>query len=192
MNGKGAPANRSADVLRASKRSQEQRVAARALRRGAAVHREGARVAIVPCVDGLGHRNPQGLAWDDDGQLYAAEHGQSGHDEVNLIERGANYGWPLIQGDETADGMRAPLTHSGGGTWAPSGLAWTGDDLLLAGLQAEGVLSVGLDGEVSMHHPTGERIRDVLVVGADIYVITTNRSPRGEGPSRDRLIRLDP
>ncbi|HMQ94527.1 MAG TPA: PQQ-dependent sugar dehydrogenase [Amaricoccus sp.] len=140
----------------------------------------------------LGHRNPQGLAWDDDGQLYAAEHGQSGHDEVNLIERGANYGWPLIQGDETADGMRAPLTHSGGGTWAPSGLAWTGDDLLLAGLQAEGVLSVGLDGEVSMHHPTGERIRDVLVVGADIYVITTNRSPRGEGPSRDRLIRLDP
>ena len=138
----------------------------------------------------LGHRNPQGLAWDSAGRLFAAEHGQSGHDEVNLIEPGANYGWPIIQGDKTTDGMRTPLTHSGSDTWAPSGLAWRGDDLLLAGLRAEGVLSVSLDGAVSTYHPTGERIRDVLVVGDDVYVITTNRSPRREGDSDDRLIRL--
>lgn len=138
----------------------------------------------------LGHRNPQGIAWDGEGRLYVAEHGQSGHDEINVIEPGGNYGWPLIQGDETAEGMRSPLAHSGSGTWAPSGLAWTGSALLLAGLRAEGVLSVGPDGAVSTYHPTGERIRDVLVVGDDVYAITTNRSPRREGASNDRLIRL--
>ncbi|WP_108262645.1 PQQ-dependent sugar dehydrogenase [Mangrovicoccus ximenensis] len=75
----------------------------------------------------LGHRNPQGLAWDDDGQLLAAEHGQSGHDEINRIEAGGNYGWPEVQGDGTAPGMIPPLAQSGRGTWAPSGIAWAGD-----------------------------------------------------------------
>ncbi|WP_269581261.1 PQQ-dependent sugar dehydrogenase [Roseibium sp. Sym1] len=140
----------------------------------------------------LGHRNPQGLAWDDTGQLYAAEHGQSGHDEVNRIEPGGNYGWPLIQGDETADGMTAPLAHSGGSTWAPSGLAFDGDRLLLAGLRAGGVLEIGTDGTVSEAFAVGERIRDVLVTGDTVLAITTNRSPRHDGASPDRLIRLTP
>ena len=140
----------------------------------------------------FGHRNPQGLAWDNTGQLFAAEHGQSGHDEVNLIEPGANYGWPVIQGNETAEGMRAPLTHSANATWAPSGLAWRGSHLLLAGLRAEGILSVSPDGDVAPFHQTGERIRDVLVVGEDVFAVTTNRSPRRNGVSDDRLIRLVP
>lgn len=140
----------------------------------------------------LGHRNPQGLAWDSDGRLFAAEHGQSGHDEVNLIEAGGNYGWPIVEGDEMAEGLRAPLAHSGRGTWAPSGLAWDGTRLLLAGLRAESVLSVTSHGEVTEAFGIGERIRDVLVVGDEIFVITTNRSPRRDGTSRDRLIRLEP
>lgn len=45
-----------------------------------------------------GHRNPQGMAFGPDGRLYAAEHGQDTDDEVNLIEAGRNYGWPLIAG----------------------------------------------------------------------------------------------
>jgi len=45
-----------------------------------------------------GHRNPQGLAFGPDGRLYAAEHGQDTDDEVNVIEAGRNYGWPLIAG----------------------------------------------------------------------------------------------
>ena len=140
----------------------------------------------------LGHRNPQGIAWDEDGQLFAAEHGQSGHDEVNQIISGANYGWPLIQGNESRDGMQSPLAHSGSSTWAPSGLAWDGKQLLLAGLRSEGVLGVDMTGSVSVALPVGERIRDVLVVGEDLYAITTNRSPRRDGVSRDRLIRLEP
>ena len=48
----------------------------------------------------LGHRNPQGLAWNSKNMLYESEHGQIGHDEINIIHPGANYGWPLVQGDE--------------------------------------------------------------------------------------------
>src|SRR3990167_8919408 len=54
-----------------------------------------------------GHRNPQGIAWDSNGNLWETEHGPSGgslgtgNDEVNLIEPGKNYGWPVIQGDQT-------------------------------------------------------------------------------------------
>lgn len=136
----------------------------------------------------LGHRNPQGLAWDDAGHLYAAEHGQSGHDEVNRIEPGGNYGWPHVQGDQTAQGFTAPLAHSGRTTWAPSGLAWDGDRLLVAGLRAEGILSVRPDGASAVSYDVGSRTRDITVTDDGIYAITTSRSPRSDGASQDRLV----
>lgn len=140
----------------------------------------------------LGHRNPQGLAWDDAGQLYAAEHGQSGHDEVNRIVAGGNYGWPLVQGDETAPGMIPPLAQSGRSTWAPSGLAWAGDHLWLASLRQEGILRISPDGQVRLAHPLDQRIRDLLVRNGQILALTTNRSPRRDGASDDALLRIDP
>lgn len=141
----------------------------------------------------LGHRNPQGIAWDGRGRLFAAEHGQSGHDEINLIEAGANYGWPLLQGDEVRDGMHAPASHSGRDTWAPSGMAMHEDRLLVAMLVGQGIGY--LSDEVQPMQrliDVGERLRDVQSLDGVLYAITTNRSPRGDGPSEDRLIRLIP
>jgi len=74
----------------------------------------------------IGHRNPQGIDWDDSGNLVATEHGPSGwrgvaHDEINLIIPGTNYGWPDIIGDESMEGLQNPILHSGDDTWAPSG-----------------------------------------------------------------------
>ena len=75
----------------------------------------------------LGHRNPQGLAWNLKNVLYESEHGQSAHDEINIIEPGLNYGWPIVQGNENSAEIIAqkPLIHSGDETWAPSGIAFS-------------------------------------------------------------------
>ena len=63
-----------------------------------------------------GHRNPQGLTWSTDGTMYASEHGNAANDEINIIEKGKNYGWPLIEGTEKEQGMIAPLFTSGAST----------------------------------------------------------------------------
>jgi len=139
----------------------------------------------------LGHRNPQGIAWDNSGQLFNAEHGQSGHDEVNRVQAGANYGWPLIQGDNQREGMQRPLAHSGYSTWAPSGLAYDGKHLVVAALRSQGILLIDPDtGKMVQSVSLGERIRDLLVKEGVIYAITTNLSPRYDGDSDDRLIRV--
>ncbi|TIL58628.1 MAG: sorbosone dehydrogenase family protein [Mesorhizobium sp.] len=138
-----------------------------------------------------GHRNPQGLAWSADGELFVAEHGQAALDEINLIAPGANYGWPAISGDETLEGMQTPFLHSGRSTWAPSGIAFAGNELLVTALQGRGLYV--LDRQNRTLQPVvslGERVRHVLPVGDDLLLITTNRSPRGQGPSKDRLVRL--
>jgi glucose/arabinose dehydrogenase len=140
-----------------------------------------------------GHRNPQGLAWSGSGDLFVAEHGQIGHDEINLIRPGANYGWPLISGDEKRAGMQTPVLQSGSDTWAPSGAAFAGKELLVAALGARGLYAFDpAAGNLKLVFTSGDRLRDVLPAGRDLYVITTNRSPRAQGPSRDRLLRLSP
>ncbi len=141
-----------------------------------------------------GHRNPQGLAWDDAGDLFVAEHGQSGHDEINLIGPGANYGWPLVSGSEKRAGMKPPELHSGSETWAPSGAAFAGRELLVAALAGRGLYVFDATaGALKLVFTSGDRLRDVMPVGRDLYVITTNRSPRAQGPSKgDRLLRLSP
>jgi glucose/arabinose dehydrogenase len=139
----------------------------------------------------LGHRNPQGIAWDPDERLFIAEHGQSAHDEINLVQSGRNYGWPIISGNEGGQGMERPLLHSGSDTWAPSGIAFAGNELLVATLVGKGLYA--FDEQAKTLKPiftSGDRIRDVMPLGRDIYIITTNRSPRAEGPSEDRLLKL--
>lgn len=140
-----------------------------------------------------GHRNPQGMAWNPAGELFVVEHGESGHDEINRIRPGVNYGWPLAQGAERRNGMEPAWIESGRSTWAPAGAAFAGNELLAAALGSRELLVVD-EGAKTLKRvfSSGDRIRDVLPVGRDLYVITTNRSPRGEGPSKDRLLRLSP
>jgi glucose/arabinose dehydrogenase len=141
-----------------------------------------------------GHRNPQGLAWNGAGDLLISEHGQSGHDEINLIRPGANYGWPLISGYEKREGMTTPLLDSGNDTWAPSGIAFAGRELLVTALAARGLYVFDeAAGALKLVFTSGDRLRDVMPVGYDLYVITTNRSPKADGPSKgDKLLRLSP
>ena len=148
----------------------------------------------------LGHRNPQGLAWDAWGRLWESEHGSSAHDEINLIRPGGNYGWPEVRGRETREGFVAPALESGDDTWAPSGVAVLHEHLYVAGLRGQRllVLTLGADGTIAV---AGEllkgaygRLRDV-VVGPDgaLYVATGNRDGRGSPrPEDDRVLRVVP
>jgi len=141
----------------------------------------------------LGHRNPQGLAWNPDGDMFVAEHGQSARDEINHIRPGLNFGWPIVDGDERQAGMETARLHSGSDTWAPSGITFRGDELLVATLVGRGIYALDhRANELKPIYASGDRYRDVLSIGNDLYAITTNRSPRGEGPSDDHLIKLSP
>lgn len=150
----------------------------------------------------FGHRNPQGIAWDGDGNLWSTEHGRSaptGLDEINLIESGKNYGWDIIQGDETRSGMVTPVLNSGPNTtWAPAGAAFVGDSLFFAGLRGqtlyEAVIKNNQVAELKEHFK-GEfgRLREV-VLGPEgmLYVTTSNRDGRGSPKEKDdKIIKIN-
>jgi glucose/arabinose dehydrogenase len=146
----------------------------------------------------LGHRNPQGLAWSGEGRLFAAEHGSSAHDEINEIRPGANYGWPEVRGRAGDPRFVDPVVESGTETWAPSGIAFLGDDLFVAALRGRRLLRVTgtRQGEprVSTALSGWGRLREV-VAGPDglLYVTTSSRDGRGfPAPDDDRILRLRP
>lgn len=145
-----------------------------------------------------GHRNPQGLAWDNQGQLFATEHGQTATDELNRIIKGGNYGWPTIRGDETRGGMITPVLHSGSTTYAPSGMTYINGSLYFAGLRGESLFQVTItegNAELKRHFENEYgRLREV-VAGPDgmLYVTTNNRDGRGV-PSNDddKILKINP
>jgi glucose/arabinose dehydrogenase len=151
-----------------------------------------------------GHRNSQGLAWDEEGQLWSSEHGRSGvrsgYDEINLIKKGGNYGWPVIEGDETRDGMEAPVVHSGADeTWAPASLAYRDGSLFFGGLRGETLYEaiIRSDSDLDLRgHLRGEygRIRTVAFGPDDqLYLITSNTDGRGDQRANDdQVIRINP
>jgi glucose/arabinose dehydrogenase len=155
----------------------------------------------------FGHRNPQGLAWNlETGDLYATEHGASGNDELNLIEPGANYGWPLAEGGEHGQ-FAAPIAVYGSSI-APSGATWYGSgaisswrgDILFATLVGTHLHRVSVDADDPRRVTSEEeelderygRLRDVQP-GPDgaLYLLTSNRDGRG-APTEDddRLLRV--
>lgn len=154
----------------------------------------------------LGLRNPQGLAWDTTGKLYATEHGQNAQDEINFIVPRGNYGWPVLKGDEdTGDtGMRKPIISSQNETWAPSGIAFVKegpwrDKLAVAGLFGKELLVFTLneDGsavtnkEIWLADEYG-RLREVVQAqDGSLYITTNNRDGRGNAaPDDDKILRL--
>lgn len=137
-----------------------------------------------------GHRNAQGLAWDDEANLYATEHGDNAHDEINRIEPGKNYGWPEIEGDETADDMESPIVQSGEDTWAPSGMTYLRGQFFFASLRGEGLRRFDPKHEkVDQIIADVGRVRDAHATADGIYIITNNTDGRGNpAKNDDRLI----
>ena len=143
----------------------------------------------------LGHRNPQGLAWDSRGQLWATEHGARATDELNLIQPGLNYGWPVITGDQTMSGLEAPMLHSGRETWAPSGMAYLDGYLYFSGLRGQSLYRVDSENDITIQrqlHGEFGRLREVVSgPGGTLYLLTSNRDGRGSPVADDdRLIQV--
>jgi glucose/arabinose dehydrogenase len=139
-----------------------------------------------------GHRNPQGLAWSQDGTLYASEHGPSAHDEINLIKAGKNFGWPEITGDDTKQGMETPIFQSGSDTWAPSGMAIYNGKIYVATLRGNALREFDPAAKTTREVVTGlGRIRDVIVEGDTLYFISNNTDGRGTpAEGDDKLYRV--
>lgn len=162
----------------------------------------------------LGHRNVQGLAWHPvTRRLYATEHGPSGigsrccRDEVNLIEAGKNYGWPVVTMAPGDPRFVDPLINSGSEvTWAPSGAAFVSvgawrNSLLFATLRGRHLHRVIFNDQGTrvvrdekLFEERFGRVRDVVEApDGTLYVLTSNRDGRGSPvPEDDRVLRITP
>jgi glucose/arabinose dehydrogenase len=166
-------------------------------------------VAVYGEIWSLGHRNPLGIALDDEGRLWEIEMGPAGGDELNLIQRGANYGYPVVSNGEHYDGRPIPdhdtrPEFEAPKTWwtpviSPGDLMiyrgdlfadWRGD-ALAAGLSSQAIVRIRLgedSAEEVARYPMGARIRSV-VEGPDgaLWVLEDERRS-----SQGRLLRLTP
>lgn len=146
-----------------------------------------------------GHRNIQGLAFDDRGALWASEFGANDYDELNLIAPGQDYGWPAVEGIGEEDGLVDPHLVWSTDEASPSGLAFAGGDLWMAALRGERLWRIQLvDGRASRSDAffIGDHGRMRTVVTApngDLWVTTSNRDGRGD-PRRgdDRILVVRP
>jgi glucose/arabinose dehydrogenase len=148
-----------------------------------------------------GIRNSQGIAWDGQGNLWSIDHGRSGVksglDEVNLIEKGKNYGWPIIEGNEGKEGMEKPVIQSGSQiTWAPADLIYYNGNLFFTGLRGQGLYQYNIkDKTIKVHFfQKFGRLR-ALTLGPDgnFYLSTSNRDGRGYPKAGDdKIIKINP
>jgi len=171
-----------------------------------------------PLVDGvgpydeiwaLGHRNPLGMTFDADGQLWVIEMGPAGGDELNRIVRGANYGYPIVSNGDHYDGREMP-DHDTRPEFAEPVITWTpvispGDlmiyggelfkdwagDAFAAGLSSQAIVRIEFDGDDAAElerYDMGARIRSIEEApDGSIWVLEDER-----GESQGRLLKLTP
>jgi glucose/arabinose dehydrogenase len=146
----------------------------------------------------MGHRNVQGLAFDDRGRLWASEFGQNTWDELNQIDRGRNYGWPVHEGRAEGESRyRDPFVQWRTSEASPSGLAFHEGSLWMASLQGERLWQVPVtDRGVGRARDwfVGDygRMRTIVVApNGNLWLTTSNRDGRGSpAPQDDRILEV--
>ncbi|GAA3067695.1 PQQ-dependent sugar dehydrogenase [Streptomyces glomeratus] len=146
-----------------------------------------------------GHRNVQGLAWDGEQRLFAAEFGQDTWDELNAIKPGDDYGWPNAEGKSADPRYHDPLAQWHTDAASPSGIAYAGGSLWMAGLRGQRLWRVPLNGTEASAPPQAflkgayGRLRTVVAAdGNRLWLTTSNTDGRGK-PSKtdDRILELE-
>ncbi len=148
----------------------------------------------------LGHRNVQGLAWDDAGRLWASEFGSQTWDELNLIEPGNNYGWPEVEGTGGGDEFVDPQLVWSTDQASPSGLAFADGHLWMAALRGNRLWRIKVTGAGKAVRPAAVidgdygRLRTVATTPeGDLWVTTSNRDGRGDPQDGDdRILLVEP
>jgi glucose/arabinose dehydrogenase len=148
----------------------------------------------------LGHRNPQGIAFDRNGRLWEAEFGNTRFDELNLIKPGANYGWPTCEGTCSVNGMTNPKKTWTTGEASPSAIAIADNVVYMAALRGERLWRIPIEGDTenvgtaaAYYVGTYGRLRTVVKVPGveQLWLTTTNADANGGEPDgADRVLRV--
>lgn len=147
----------------------------------------------------LGHRNVQGLAWAQDGTMFSSEYGQDTWDELNVITRGGNYGWPEVEGIGQQAGdivFINPVQQWSPDDASPSGMTIAGDTIYIANLKGERLRVVPVADPANgsdLYTDEFGRLRDVAVApDGSLWFLTNNTDGRGSPKNGDdRIKRVD-
>lgn len=137
----------------------------------------------------MGHRNVQGMGWDSMGRMWATEFGADAWDELNLIEPGRNYGWPIVEGAGNDARFTNPIQAWQPADMSPSGLTILNDTIFIGALRGQSVWTVPAKGGTPRRWLQGElgRIRSVLpAADGRLLVMTSN----GDGRDQIQLLSL--
>ena len=146
----------------------------------------------------LGHRNVQGMAWDKAGTMYASEFGQNTWDELNRIEPGRNYGWPIVEGIARRAGFVDPLVQWSPADASPSGIAvGTDGAIYMAALRGQSLWRIPLNPDGKAGTPqrllqgTQGRLRTVMTApDGRLWLVTSNTYRGTPRPGDDRILAL--
>lgn len=165
--------------------------------------------AVFGQIWSVGHRNPLGIAFDANGQLWNIEMGPAGGDELNRVVRGGNYGYPVVSNGDHYDGREIPDHDTRpeflqpAAWWTPvvspgNLVAYSGDmfsdwrgNLLVAGLSSQSIVRIAIDGENAREaerFAMGARIRSVAQGPEGALWVLEDERP----PSRGRMLKLTP